>query len=130
MGMSESAGVDDKVEAFTQMLAEGCQQLAGMNGDAGRKAEPMDTMNVPKALITASIDLENLDCGDIPHMYLGSTNLHAGDANGPGNRTDGLSYQADGSRGLTDGLGAQTDTLSVSDSPEMVSISHGDDLGT
>ena len=130
MGMSESAGIDDKVEAFTQMLAEGCQQLAGVNGDAGQKAEPTDTTNVPKALITASIDSENLDRGDIPHMYLGSTNLHAGDAIGPGNQMDGLSYQADGSRGLTDGLGAQMDTLSVSDSPEMASISHGDDLGT
>ena len=35
MGMSKSAGVDDKVEAFTQMLAECCQQLAGVDGDAG-----------------------------------------------------------------------------------------------
>ena len=35
MGMSECAGVDDKAEAFTQMLAEGCQQLASVDGDAG-----------------------------------------------------------------------------------------------
>ena len=46
MGMSESAGVDDKAEVVAQMLAERCQQLAGTDGDAGRKVEPMDTTNV------------------------------------------------------------------------------------
>ena len=35
MGTSESAGVDDEAEAFTQMLAECCQQLASVDGNAG-----------------------------------------------------------------------------------------------
>ena len=35
MGTSKSTGVDDEAEAFTQTLAESCQQLAGMDGDTG-----------------------------------------------------------------------------------------------
>ena len=90
----ESASIDE-AEAFTQTLAECCQQLASVDGDAGRKVEPTDTTNVSEAPITMSVDLENSDSSDIPCMYLGSTNWHAGNANRLGNRADGLSRQMD-----------------------------------
>ena len=92
IGTSESAGIDDEVEAFTQTLAESCQQLAGMDGDTGRKAEPTDTTNVPKALATTLID------------YV--------------------------STGQVDVLRGWMDTLEVSSSAEMASVSQGDDAET
>ena len=130
MGTSESAGIDDEAEAFTQMLAESCQQLASMDGDAGRKAEPTDTTNVPKALATTLIDSENLDRGDIPRMYLRSTNWRAGNPNGLGSQMDGSSCKVDVSTGQVDVLRGWTDTLEVSSSAEMASVSQGDDAET
>ena len=130
MGTSKSTGIDDKAEVFTQTLAESCQQLASMDGDTGQKTEPMDTVNMPEALITASIDLENLDRSDISRMYLRSTNWHAGDLNGLGSQMDGSSCKADVLTGQVDVLRGWTETLRVLDSPETAGISHGDNLGT
>lgn len=97
--------------------SECCQQLAGVDGDAGRKAKPVDTMNVPEALVTMSIDLENSDSGDILHMHLGSTSWQAGDVNRLGDRvdganswTDGSTCQVDASKGLTDGPSRSNDS--------------------
>ena len=111
MGTSESGSVDDEVEAFVQMPTKSSEQLAGVDGDAGRKVEPTDTTNVPEALVTASNDLENLDCGDILRMYLRSTNWCAGDPNGLGSQMDGLSCKADVSTGQADVLRGWTETL-------------------
>ena len=130
MGMSESGSIDDEAEVVAQMPAKSSQQLAGVDGDAGRKVEPTDTTNVPEALVTASNDLENLDCGDIPRMYLRSTNWYAGDPNGLGSQMDGSSCKADVLTGQVDVLRGWTETLRVSDSPETASISHGDNLGS
>ena len=129
MGTSESRSVDDEVEAFVQMPTKSSQQLAGVDGDTGRKVEPTDTTNVPEALVTASNNLENLDCGDIPHMYLRSMNWCAGDPNGLGSQMDELSCEADVSTGQVDVLRGWTETLSMSDSPETAGISCGDNLG-
>ncbi|KIM65961.1 hypothetical protein SCLCIDRAFT_22472 [Scleroderma citrinum Foug A] len=85
---------------------------------------------MPEALVTASNDLENLDCGDIPRMYLRSTNWCAGDPNGLGSQMDGLSCEADVLTGQADVLRGWMETLSMSDSPELASISCGDNLGT
>ena len=130
MGTSKSTGVDDEAEAFTQTLAESCQQLAGVDGDAGQKAEPMDTVNMPEALVTTSINLENLDHSDISRMYLRSTNWHAGNLNGLGSQLDGSSCKVDVLTGQVDVLRGWTETLCVLDSPETAGISHGDNLGT
>ena len=130
MGTSESRSVDDKVEVFVQMPTKSSQQLAGVDGDTGRKVEPMDTTNMPEALVTASNDLENLDCSDIPRMYLRSMNWCAGDPNGLGSQMDGLSCEADVSTGQADVLRGWSETLSMSDSPETAGISCGDNLGT
>ena len=130
MGMSESTGIADKAEAFTQMLAKSSQQLAGMDGDTGQKVEPTDTTNVPEALVTTLINLENLDHSDMQCMYLGSMNWHVGNPNGLGSQTDGSSCKVDVLTGQVDVLRGWTETLSMSDSSEMASISHEDDLGS
>ena len=90
----------------------------------------MDTTNMPKALITASNDSENPGDGDILHMYHGSMNWHADDPSNSGSRMDGSSYWTDAPKGQSDALNGWVDTLSMSDSAEMASISHGDNLGT
>ena len=130
MGMSESTGIADKAEAFTQMLAKSSQQLAGMDGDTGQKVEPTDTTNVPEALVTTLINSENLDHSDMQCMYLGSMNWHVGNPNGLGSQTDGSSCKVDVLTGQVDVLRGWTETLSMLDSPEMASISHEDDLGS
>ena len=112
----------DEAEAFIQMPAECCQQLASMDGDTGRKAEPMDTANVPKAFVTTSNDSENLGSSDILRMYLGSARPHPGDANRVG-------LQVDGSHSQADVLRDQTDAPIVSDNTETASISHGKGAG-
>ena len=127
MGMNERTSVDDEVEVFAKTPTECCQQLVGMDGDAGRKAKPADTLNKTEALVTMLIDLENPGGGDMPLMYLASTNWRAGDLNGLGSQTDGLNCEADVSTGQVDVLRGWTDTLEVSSSTEMASVSQGDD---
>ena len=131
MGMSESASIHNEAEVFAQTPAECCQQLHEADGNPScRKVKPMDTTNVSEAPVTMSVDSENLGNGDMLRMYLGSTNWHAGDPNGLGNRMDVLTCQVDVSTGYADVLRVWTDTLDVPSSTETASVSQGDDAET
>ena len=94
------------------------------------EAEPADSPIELKTLIVVSIESEDLHSGRIPHLCLGGTTWHVGDASGPGCQTDWSSGHADGSRGLADMLRGRMDTLSVSNRAEMDRLGHSDDLGT
>ena len=75
MGISKSASIHNEVEVFAQTPAECCQQLHKADGNPScRKVEPTDTTNVCEAPVTMSVDSENPGDGDMPRMYLGSTN--------------------------------------------------------
>ena len=63
-------------------------------------------------------------------MYLGGTSWHVDDANCPGNRSDGLRYQADRSSSQTDALRGLTDAPSISNKAETEVISHGEGVST
>ena len=130
MGMNEHTSVDNEVEVFAKTPTECCQQLVSTDGDAGQKAKPVDTLNETEALVTMLINLENPGGGDMPHMYLASTNWCAGDLNGLGSQTDGLNCKVDVSTGQVDILRGWMDTLEVSSSAETASVSQGDDAET
>ncbi|KIM55295.1 hypothetical protein SCLCIDRAFT_30456 [Scleroderma citrinum Foug A] len=100
------------------------------DGEAGRGIEPADIPNKPKMLITMLIELESPNSGEIPRVRLGSTSVHARDANGPGNQADESSGRANVLKGLPDGMGAQTDTSNALNVTETEIIDHGEGAGT
>jgi len=93
------------------------------DGDSGCGIEPADTPNESKGLVTVSIESDSPDSGGIPHVCLGSTTWHAGDANGHANGVDALSGQVDESRRLTDVMG-------TSNRAETDGMSNGEGAGT
>ena len=93
------------------------------DSNAGRGIEPADSPNELTEFIALSIELEDLGSGDTPRVYLGSTRVQMGDANGPGHGTDA-------SRGQTDRSNGRTDTLSVSNHAETACVSHGEGAET
>ena len=102
-----------ETEDTMEIRSEGCKSgmvkrecVDGMDGDPSRGVEPADTLIESEELVTLSIESEDSDSGDIPCVYLGGTRMRMGDANRPGCRADGLSYQTDGLRGLMDALSA------------------------
>ena len=104
------------------VVSEGCNggtsermSVDEADGDPGREVEPADSPNEPEALVTVSIEPEDLDSGGIPHVRLGGTWMWTGDANGPGD-------QADGTMG-------ETDTSNASNRAETAGISSGEGVG-
>ena len=88
-------------------------------------------------LLTTTVEPYADDGDRNARVYLGGTHWRAGDTDCPGNRSDGLRYQADrsscqtdGPRGEADTSRAWTDTLKVSDSAEMNVIGHEEGAGT
>ena len=68
-------------------------------------------------LVVLSVKLEDPASGEILRVYLGSTRVQTGNANGLGDQTDWSSGHADGLRG-------QMDTPSVLNRAEMVRLGH------
>ena len=105
------------------VMLEGCNggtsermSVDEADGDPGREVEPADSPNEPEALVTMSIEPEDLDSGGIPRIRLGGTRMWTGDANGPGD-------QADGTMG-------EMDASNTSNRAEMAGISSGEGVGT
>ena len=94
------------------------------------EVKPMDAPIESETLVIVSIQLEDLHSGRIPHVRLGGTSCHAGDANCLGNRADTSRYQPDGLRGLTDGSGGLMDALNALNKAEMAGMSHGEGAST
>ncbi|KIM65557.1 hypothetical protein SCLCIDRAFT_22720 [Scleroderma citrinum Foug A] len=88
-------------------------------------------------LLTTTVEPYANDGDRNARVYLGGTHWRAGDADRPGNRSDGSRYQADrlscqtdGPRGEADASRAWMDTLKVSDSAETNVIGHEEGAGT
>ena len=88
-----------------------------VDSNAGCGIKPADSPNELTEFIALSIELEDLGSSDTPRVYLGSTRMRMGDANGPGRGTDAWRGQMDRSNG-------RTDTLSVSNHAETACVSH------
>jgi len=99
------------------------------DGDAGRGIESVGTPNKLDALVTVSIESEDLGSGGIPHVRLGSTSWRACDTNHPGHRTDGSRSWTDELRGQVDESEGQADASNASNRPEMVEMSCGEGAG-
>jgi len=124
-GTSWHAGVDKP-----ETVVECCQQLCMASGDGDHEVECVDAPHELMQLQAMSIQSEEPDSGGIPRVCLGCTSWRAGDANGPGRRTDGSSGQADVSRGRADELRGFADTLNASNRAEMAGMSCGEGAGT
>ena len=130
---SESRETEDAMENESRGCEGGTSEgmsADGAVGDAGHGVEPAEMSNVLETLITLSIKSEDLRSSGILHIRLGDMSCHAGDANRPGNRTDRLEGQADGSRDLTDVLRGQTDALNGLNNAEPAVVSHSDGART
>jgi len=131
---SESRETEDAEEVESESCERGTSECVvsvdEADGDAGQGIESAGTPNELDALVTVSIESEDLGSGGIPHVCLGSTSWRACDANRPGHQTDGLRSWTDELRGQADESEGQVDASNASNRPETVEMSCGEGAGT
>jgi len=130
---SESRETEDaegvESESCERGMSERVVSVDEADGDAGQGIESAGTPNELDALVTVSIESEDLGSGGIPHVRLGSTSWRACDANRPGHRMDGSRSWTDELRGQADESEGQADASNASNRPETVEMSCGEGAG-